>query len=1162
MAGRKKKDAGAPLLDHAASDTPAGPREGATAKAKAPSSTTTPASPGPAARKASTAKSGTATKPAKTPKNLPRFQHQTVLFHWVLSQLELPSVGGGATAEQRWDALKLALEAVEAEAWVSSPTPLGQALITTLGLDLPGPSRRISADDLLRWDARVFAVTLELNHASRAEPVQWKYFQYLALVFTELYLERYFTNAEALREDLDSFLANFKPQGVDLRLPPYRVDPETELDDLCKLAFWMATGSGKTWLFHANLKQVLAALERYGKPLPDRILLVTPNAGLSAQHKAELDLANIPARLFRKGDTRHRKTVQIIEITKFSKKPGPDTIAVESLEGRNLVFVDEGHRGSSSADGEWRGIRQALARQGFCFEYSATFAQAAAKAEEIRQEYAKSILVDYAYRKFHGDGYGKHYRIMNIRGSSAKARELEGHHRRAYLTGALVVLTQQLVTWDEDKELATRYGLDRPFCVFVGASVTGGENETTRSDVVLILELIAQVVREREATERILDDLLNGRSGFATRKGQDVFDVSTVLPELHARGYDKSSLYEAMLAKVFNAGPQGGTLHLQRLEEGEGEIGLFVGEPTSTAPFGVINVGDPRALIKSVEAGLATTSGRPMVHISEQGFKGSLFSRINEPGSRLTMLVGSRKFTEGWSSWRVSLMGLLNIGKSAGTQIVQLFGRGVRLRGQNRSLKRASEGEKVAAPGKAMSKLRVLETLNIFGVRADYMELFEEELRQEGIEDEPEPHVEVLPVLRLDPLPDLRVVKLPDEREWKREERPPFLPELKVGRVVVDAYARVDIKSRGPGGVMAAAINVERGPLPCFAFVDHDLLYRDLFEHKTRMGWTNLGLPRVVSWRGQEVPLTRALLGGDWYEVRIPKREVEPGRLQNLGLWQQLASELLLKYLGRFRSTMLGRYQAERAEIVWLADLPKEKREALFPSEITITVARGRELEDTVTQLVIGVKKLLEEKTRDFHRPIPNLIEALGWGRHLYQPLVYIPKSGKKSMSVESKPVALNEGEWLLVTHLKTLVERASYLSGVDVWLLRNPSRNGLGFRDVRGAFPDFILWLVRGDEQWFTFVDPHGIRMVTDPANEPKLHLWKTLKEIEGRHPGLGVHLDAWVLSVTPEHEASPALRPFEDHHLIYQDNEGRYLEMLMRRLLGIEGRTVAGAP
>jgi len=50
------------------------------------------------------------------------------------------------------------------------------------------------------------------------------------------------------------------------------------------------------------------------------------------------------------------------------------------------------------------------------------------------------------------------------------------------------------------------------------------------------------------------------------------------------------------------------------------------------------------------------------------------------------LLIGSKKFSEGWSSWRVSSMGLMNVGKSEGSQIIQLFGRGVRLKGYQFSL--------------------------------------------------------------------------------------------------------------------------------------------------------------------------------------------------------------------------------------------------------------------------------------------------------------------------------------------------------------------------------------------------------------------------------------------------------------------------------------------
>ena len=84
---------------------------------------------------------------------------------------------------------------------------------------------------------------------------------------------------------------------------------------------------------------------------------------------------------------------------------------------------------------------------------------------------------------------------------------------------------------------------------------------------------------------------------------------------------------------------------------------------------------------------------------------------------------------EGWNSWRVSNMGLLNIGKSEGSLIIQLFGRGVRLRGRDMSLKRSSALDDGYHP----SDINLLETLNIFALRADYMGQFREYLENEGI---------------------------------------------------------------------------------------------------------------------------------------------------------------------------------------------------------------------------------------------------------------------------------------------------------------------------------------------------------------------------------------------------------------------------------------------
>ena len=69
----------------------------------------------------------------------------------------------------------------------------------------------------------------------------------------------------------------------------------------------------------------------------------------------------------------------------------------------------------------------------------------------------------------------------------------------------------------------------------------------------------------------------------------------------------------------------------------------------------------------------------------------SLFADINNESSPVNILIGSKKFNEGWSSWRVSVMGLMNVGRSEGSEIIQLFGRGVRLKGFEYSLKRSSK---------------------------------------------------------------------------------------------------------------------------------------------------------------------------------------------------------------------------------------------------------------------------------------------------------------------------------------------------------------------------------------------------------------------------------------------------------------------------------------
>ena len=185
-----------------------------------------------------------------------------------------------------------------------------------------------------------------------------------------------------------------------------------------------------------------------------------------------------------------------------------------------------------------------------------------------------------------------------------------------------------------------------------------------------------------------------------------------------------TDLFSDILKLVFNA-PGGGSLHIVRLQGTEGEIGLRVGE---NEWFGVVNVGDAKKLCDMC---IERKSADEHYIVEDLAFTGSLFDDIKQKGSPIRMLAGAKKFTEGWSSWRVSAMGLMNVGKKEGSsEIIQLFGRGVRLKGFRFKLRAGTSaldamdfhgGE---VPKKHPDYIELLETLNIFGIRSDYMKEF------------------------------------------------------------------------------------------------------------------------------------------------------------------------------------------------------------------------------------------------------------------------------------------------------------------------------------------------------------------------------------------------------------------------------------------------------
>ncbi|MBK8583084.1 MAG: DEAD/DEAH box helicase family protein [Flavobacteriales bacterium] len=697
----------------------------------------------------------------------------------------------------------------------------------------------VTKDDLIRWDQHIVRHTLAISE-SRNEVLKWKYFQYITLLFTELYLERYFKDPDALLQDLNEYVDQWNdPMNEQVRNTSGHVcDPFTP-QEINKIAYWNATGSGKTLLMHVNILQYKHYVERFGiKKGLNKVLLVTPNEGLSQQHLEEFKQNGIQAELFSKsaGSAFSGETVEVVEISKLAEESGEKTVAVEAFETNNLVLIDEGHRGV--AGDQWKTRRDELSANGFAFEYSATFGQAVSAANgkkrtELTQEYAKSILMDYSYKYFHEDGYGKDYRILNLP-SDERAEQ-----KRKYMTGSLLAFYQQKMAYRDHPRWAAVYRVSDPLWVFVGGSVNavrkvGG---ITTSDVLEVVRFCKQFIAEPKKSKQHLEELLSGNDGLLDQAGKSVF--TGFYYYLQKQNINVETLYADILESVFNNTLAGADVYVDRLKGQDGELGLRVGNADY---FGVVNVGDEKKLWDLCQA-----NG---IDGQDKDFTGSLFHDINQKGSRINLLIGSKKFTEGWSSWRVSTMGLLNIGKSEGSQVIQLFGRGVRLKGYELSLKRSQRLDQDQRPESKLPKdLPILETLNVFGIQADYMQHFKQFLQEEGLapKDGRFISVEVPTMINIDlKSSKLKVLQLRENVDFRKDQMIPLVYDAGIGKgsVRLEWYAKLQ-QLVSAGGVADVEVHYNT-PLneQHLAFVDWDEVYFALQRHKNERIWNNLGIQR------------------------------------------------------------------------------------------------------------------------------------------------------------------------------------------------------------------------------------------------------------------------------------------------------------------------------
>ena len=264
----------------------------------------------------------------------------------------------------------------------------------------------------------------------------------------------------------------------------------------------------------------------------------------------------------------------------------------------------------------------------------------------------------------------------------------------------------------------------------------------------------------------------------------------------------------------------------------------------------------------------------------------------------------------------------------------------MRLRGKHLSLKRSS-----ALDGEHPKYITLLETLNIFAVRANYMSQFREYLEKEGFETD---GYATLP-LAIKPNEDfldkgLVVPRVPEDRDFVDEANILLKPDPSV-RVWVDMSLKVQMLESSAQGVTAAIVRAGREqPIPTesLELVDWEQAYLDLLEYKEQKGMVNLAIrpdtPRQILTTTEPVRL---------YSLVADESLVRPNSFADLALLQEALHSILRKYADKFYRTQQERWDCEHMVYKVLDDDDPNFQ------DYTVKVSRSE------AKLIAVVKKLL-----------------------------------------------------------------------------------------------------------------------------------------------------------------------------------------------------------
>jgi hypothetical protein len=856
--------------------------------------------------------------------------------------------------------------------------------------------------------------------AIKAKEVTLRYYQILAIYFTEAY----FVNKTSKAFTDAAFSLN-------------------------ALAYWMATGSGKTLIMHLNIFQYITHTKGF-KEL--ELIITTPGVNLIQQHEREM----IPLVKYLNKLYKNKINVLIDTTSALLNKADDFFDFPDNAKYQRLILVDEAHIGLGSNqkddEGEFLKLRRRLnIKHSFLFEYSATFHNL---SNNLEAEYSKSIVYDYNYNLFYRDGYGKDFYFQKIDHDVLQNGSIEDN-----LNLNLSVIEEKL-------------------------QIFGGYNYT------IVKDLFSATSFPDKPLIAFMGNTVNDKKEEGKNDKDELSDISKILDYLA----ELTIVKRAEFAYVFNHAYQG-KLKLTRNALADDEILLSYGDGDY---WGIVNVGNGLNFINAYQGqNVEKITSNALVISNIEKY---LFKNIDDAKSPINVLIGSRKFAEGWNCFRVSVIGLINLGSSKGNKIIQIFGRGVRLKGLNNDGKRKDLNhveDYFALTDADNDKLKKLETLCVFSLKSSYLETFTNAVTSE-LEITKSFDIPVQPSLfNFNGMDvgfetykhDLKIFKLAKTSvDVKRVWLHPATQKLEYEYVLDGSTQKAQINefnfdldyrtNKEMDGVnirnSLAEANKDYAP-----FISKQSFTESLIEtcDEANMQLIVAGNTPI------NINVFLAYIGVIHY-----KQEIDPLALEFIENINTLVTNEFVKKVRNKINWHLNSSIYEYGQ-------PLRQSQAEYKGDFIekYTLVKSFQLSKKVGSTAKQkTEKELNQEYVAFESSMAAMQTALtvnGIGQHIYEPLLRDHQEALKD-GLKLSPDKLNDGERKFVTDFAEYVtNNAQKFNSYQVYLMRNvESLKSIGIYlndDTEVYYPDFILWLINDAKVHIIFIDPKGQMGTKDFASD-----------------------------------------------------------------------------